>query len=66
MNGSEGLVIWHNKYIRVTLRNIKEGNGSQKERKAHPDCPGEVDFKNDILMASKDRKRVSRKKYKWI
>jgi hypothetical protein len=31
MNGSEGLIIWHNKYIRVTLRNIKKGNRSQKE-----------------------------------
>jgi len=36
MNGSEGLVIWHNKDIRVTLRNIKKGKKgymSQKEGK---------------------------------
>ncbi len=30
MNGSEVLVIWDNEYIRVTLRNIQEGNRSQK------------------------------------
>jgi hypothetical protein len=30
MNGSEGLFIRHNKYIRVTLRSIGKGNGSHR------------------------------------
>jgi hypothetical protein len=30
MNGSEGLLIRHNNYIRVSLRSIYEGHRSQK------------------------------------
>jgi hypothetical protein len=31
----------------------------KREKNQYPESPGEVDFENDVLMAGRDRRRVS-------
>jgi hypothetical protein len=59
MNGAKKLVIWYDENVRVTLERNKKGESWGEEETSYPKSPGEVYFKDNVLVASKDERRVS-------
>jgi hypothetical protein len=65
MYGPQLAAEWHNRDFGITLlshrgnRRVSSGNMSARLQQPHPKTTGEVDFQNNLLMASRDESNVS-------
>ena len=59
MKGAKKLVIWYDENVRVTLEIDEKGERLAETKTVYPKSPGEVYFKDDILVASRDERSVS-------
>lgn len=59
MKSAKKLVIWYDENVRVTLENDEKGERLAKTKMVYPKNPGEVYFKDNVLVASRDERSVS-------
>lgn len=59
VKGAKKLVIWNDENVRITLENNEKRERLAKTKTVYPKSPGEVYFKDDILVASRDERSVS-------